>query len=73
MDDLVLQVNGMTCAHCERALAAELDRVPGVTDAEIDATTGRVVVSVGGILERSALENAVAEAGYELTSWGDDD
>ncbi|MGO1736620.1 MAG: heavy-metal-associated domain-containing protein [Leucobacter sp.] len=69
MDDVVLQVNGMTCSHCERALAAELDRVPGVMDAEIDATTGRVVIRVSGLVERSALANAVAEAGYELTSW----
>ncbi|MGF3056004.1 heavy-metal-associated domain-containing protein [Microbacterium sp. YY-01] len=68
----MLQINGMTCSHCERALAAELGRAPGVLDAEIDAITGRVAVRVGGFVERSVLATAVAEAGYELES-GDDD
>lgn len=69
MNEVEFRVNGMTCAHCERALSAELGSVPGVTGAEIDASSGRVLLRFGGLVERAAVADAVSEAGFELVDW----
>lgn len=72
VDESELVVNGMTCAHCEQALRAELGGVPGVIGVEADAATGRVLLRHAGPLERVAVESAVAEAGYSVMSWATD-
>lgn len=69
MNELEFHVNGMTCSHCERTLSAELGSVSGVTGAEVDAVSGRVLLRFSGLVERSAIENAVSEAGFELVDW----
>jgi Cu+-exporting ATPase len=60
-----LTVTGMTCAACagrvERALAA----LPGVTGAAVNAASGIALVAAPrGVVPRSALAQAVTEAGY---------
>lgn len=72
MDESELQVTGMTCAHCEQTVRTELAAVPGVTGVEADATTGRVLVQYNGLVDRTAVEAAVREAGYEVASWTSD-
>lgn len=69
MNELEFRVNGMTCGHCEQALSAELLAIGGVVGADVDAASGAVTVRYGGLVERSAIENAVSEAGFELVSW----
>ncbi|MGO2171721.1 MAG: heavy-metal-associated domain-containing protein [Micrococcaceae bacterium] len=69
MNELEFRVNGMTCGHCELALSAELLAIDGVVGADVDATSGAVAVRYGDLVERSAIENAVSEAGFELVSW----
>jgi copper chaperone CopZ len=58
-----LQVEGMTCGHCEQAVRSELSAVPGVHTVDVDLASGRVVVHGEG-LDGSALRGAVEEAGY---------
>ena len=61
-----LEVNGMTCSHCERAIAAELGTVPGVDTVEVDATTGTVVLRCSFEPDPDAIRIAVHDAGYDL-------
>jgi copper chaperone CopZ len=37
-------VRGMTCGHCELSVTEEVSEVGGVTTAEADRSTGRLVV-----------------------------
>lgn len=69
MGELELQVTGMTCAHCERAVAAELSALAAAEDVEVDVTTGRVRVTHSAPLVRDEVERAIADAGYELAGW----
>ena len=55
-------VTGMTCGHCQVAVAKALKAVPGVTAADVDLKTGKAVVE--GTPDAEALVNAVAEEGY---------
>ncbi|MEU9980205.1 heavy-metal-associated domain-containing protein [Streptomyces sp. NPDC050856] len=62
----VYEVKGMTCGHCEGAVAGEISELPGVTSVEAVASTGRVTVVSTAALDEAAVRAAVDEAGYEL-------
>ena len=67
MDTFTFSVPGMTCGHCVAAVDEELAKVPGVVSRSIDLDSKAVVVT-GEAIERSAIDAAVDEAGYE-TVW----
>jgi copper chaperone CopZ len=58
----IYEVTGMTCAHCQAAVQAEVGAVPGVTGVQVDVTTGRV--EVHGDADAAAVRAAIEEAGY---------
>ncbi|MGR8010481.1 heavy-metal-associated domain-containing protein [Streptomyces hypolithicus] len=62
----VYQVTGMTCGHCEGAVAAEVSEISGVSAVTATAATGRVTVVSDAPLDVAAVRAAVDEAGYEL-------
>jgi copper chaperone CopZ len=62
----VYQVTGMTCGHCEGAVAGELGELPGVTSVKAVASTGQVTVISTGPLTEADVRAAVDEAGFEL-------
>jgi copper chaperone len=57
-------VDGMTCGHCVASVSAEIGKVPGVSDVEVDLATKRVVVTGKGVAD-DAVVAAVDEAGYD--------
>lgn len=69
MVELEFWVNGMTCEHCERAVTAELTSLATVSDARVDASSGRVLITPTGPVDRADLERAVEGAGYTVRSW----
>ena len=60
------QVQGMTCGHCERAVAQEVGAVEGVLDVRVDLAAGTVTVTVDRPVDRADIAAAVDEAGYVL-------
>ncbi len=65
-----LTVDGMTCGHCVGAVKAELESVPGVTEAVVDLGTGQVDLRLSAPVDPSALVAAVEEAGYSVAPAG---
>jgi len=66
MEQIALQVNGMTCSGCARSVKRVLESVAGVQSADVSLDKGeaRVVYDPSrATLER--LKAAVADAGYE--------
>jgi copper chaperone len=59
-------VAGMTCGHCVASVTEELSEVPGVQSVDVVLETGEVTITSGGPLDPTAVEAAVAEAGYAL-------
>ena len=59
-------VPGMSCGHCEDAVAAELRAVTGVEAVTVDLET-KVVTVTGEALSDSALRAAIEDAGYEAS------
>ena len=58
------QVSGMSCGHCEAAVAEEVGALAGVESVDVSATTGRLVVSGADLPDDAAVLAAVDEAGY---------
>ena len=63
-------VTGMTCAHCESAVSAEVSRVAGVAEVSVSARDGRLSVTGVEGIDPSAVIEAVAEAGYQAEPVG---
>ncbi len=65
MVQTVYTVTGMTCAHCERAVAEEVEQIVGVTATEVSAKTGLLRISSDATIDDTSVLAAVDEAGYE--------
>lgn len=63
-----IHVVGMTCGHCERAVAAALLALAGVTRVTVDLASGRASVESEGRLDPVLVGAAVYDAGYD-TEW----
>ncbi len=60
-----LQIDGMTCAHCVRAVQTALERLPGVT--VDDVQIGRADVRYDDAqASRQALVAAIEQEGYGI-------
>ena len=61
-------VLGMTCSHCVASVTEEVTKIPGVTDVEVDLSSGAVTVASQSPVDNTAVKDAVEEAGYELVN-----
>ena len=59
-------VTGMTCSHCVNSVSTEIKQIPGVTDVQVDLSSGSVTVTSDQPVDEDAVAAAVDEAGYEL-------
>jgi copper chaperone len=66
-DTLTYVVPELSCAHCERAVDAELAVVSGVEAVRIDLATKLVAVH-GNRLDDAEVRAAIARAGYEVAA-----
>lgn len=62
MSEIKLNITGMTCEHCVRAVTKALKYVPGVTDVEVKLQPGSAVVH--GEMDPTDLISAVTSEGY---------
>lgn len=60
---ITLQVGGMTCEHCVRAVTKTLQAVPGVDAVSVNLAGGRAEVQ--GAPDPQALVRAITGEGYE--------
>lgn len=64
-----LDVRGMTCDHCEKAVKGALVELNGVTGVEVHLTAGKVdVIYDDAQVEISAMRAAVEEQGYDVVA-----
>lgn len=61
---VTLEINGMTCGHCVKAVSTALRQIPGVTNVRVDLEHGRA--EVDGAAEVERLLAAVRAEGYEV-------
>ena len=66
MDTRSIVVTGMSCEHCAHAVRAEIGKLPGVTEVDVDVPAGKVQITGEQLPGDAALREAIAEAGYEF-------
>jgi len=59
-------VTGMTCGHCVASVTEEVQELPGVEAVDVVLETGAVTITSAAPVDRSAVQAAVEEAGYQL-------
>jgi len=59
-------VKGMTCGHCVASVTEEVQEIPGVEDVVVVLETGALTITGLGPIDRSAVQAAVEDAGYDL-------
>ena len=64
------RINGMSCAHCVRAVFTALSGVPGISRA--DVSIGQAVIEHDGSVSQDAIREAISIAGYDVAEFRDD-
>ena len=59
-----IEITGMSCQHCVGAVKSALEKIPGVTRAEV--TVGAAVLESDRALSRDELDRALDDEGYRL-------
>jgi copper chaperone len=60
----ILEIEGMSCVHCVRAVVTGLGGVPGITAA--DVKIGQAIIDHGPRVSLARLHEAVELAGYKV-------
>ena len=63
---MLLEVHGMTCAHCVAAITSAVSPLPGVTGVDVALDAG--TVRVDGTPEAGAVTAAIEDAGYDVVT-----
>ena len=69
MSTVVVDVQGITCQHCVKAVTSEIEGIEGVTGVSIALEpegTSQVTVEAESNVSADALKEAIAEAGYDM-------
>jgi copper chaperone len=61
-----LTVNGMTCGHCEKAVARAIKQVDPQAEVKVDRSTSHVEVQTE--LSRDIVARAIADEGYAVAA-----
>lgn len=64
--ELTLEVNGMTCQHCEKAVKGALEELEGVHGVEVYLDSGKVNVTYDeAYVSKSLMKESIEAQGYE--------
>jgi copper chaperone CopZ len=58
-------VQGMTCSSCATKVTGAVNRVVGVTETDVDLTTGTLTVA-GPDVDDASVRTAITDAGYQV-------
>lgn len=62
----ILEIDGMTCAHCAARVKKELEKIEGVEAVEVSVEEKKAVVSLNTAVTEEELKAAIEEAGYKV-------
>lgn len=64
-------VTGMSCQHCVDSVTAEVGKLAGVEQVDVDLAAGTVAVTSAAPLVLDDVRSAIDEAGFDLADVGD--
>lgn len=66
MNKLVLNVEGMSCSHCEKSVKKAVFEIDGVSDVKVSLADRQVTVEHNGNVPDSSIKDAIEEVGYDV-------
>jgi copper chaperone len=67
MEKTTLQVKGMTCGHCEKAVRTALEELEGVSKATVHLQAGTVDVEFEGAkVSVDKIKETIEDQGYDV-------
>lgn len=64
----LLNIEGMSCAHCVKHVEEALKEIAAVTNVTVDLVGKNAIVELNNEVADSDLKEAIAEAGYDVVS-----
>ena len=69
MQTEIIKVNGMTCMGCVNSVKSVLEKIPGVSNADVSLEQKQVTVAYDTMTTHAdQLKKAIKEAGFEVIS-----
>ncbi len=68
MEKRTIQIEGMMCGHCEKAVKTALEALDAVTEAQVSHTAGTAVVTLKGDVSDALLKATVEAKDYRVIS-----
>ena len=59
-------IEGMMCEHCQATVKKALEKLEGVSNADVDYTTGKAVVTYDGTVSEEAMKQAIEDRDYTV-------
>lgn len=63
----IIKIEGMSCSHCAKAVAQELEALEGVSNVEVSLKQKQATLNAAESVTDDRLKGAVEEAGYKVT------
>jgi copper chaperone len=63
-----ITVKGMSCGHCAAAVTKALEELPGISQVQVDVSSGRVTFADANPISQEKLARVIKAAGYELVT-----
>jgi copper chaperone len=69
MQTEIIKVDGMTCMGCVNSVKKVLEKIPGVSSADVSLEQKRVTIAYDAATTHTdQFKNAIKEAGFEVVS-----
>ena len=67
MQNLILNVEGMSCSHCENRVKNAVSSLNGVNSVNVDLTNKKVSIELdASIVTEKQIKDAIEEQGYQV-------
>ncbi|MED4402926.1 copper chaperone CopZ [Metabacillus fastidiosus] len=67
MKNITLNVSGMSCGHCVKAIEAAVGKLDGISSVEVHLETGKVDVAYEEVkVNPEAIKEVIDDQGYDV-------
>jgi copper chaperone len=67
MENITLEVKGMSCGHCVKAVEGSVGKLKGVSDVKVDLENGKVNVEYDSSkVNLSEIKETIDDQGYDV-------
>ena len=67
MENVTLNVEGMSCGHCVKAVEGGVGELPGINEVKVDLEAAKVTVAFDEAkVSVAAIKEAIEEQGYDV-------